>query len=287
MKRENIAIVLFTYRKLECLERILFEIEQSEFNSIYVVIDAAESDPEAISVKKILSSKKLNKSLRLIIPPSHQGIINIFEYALKEVFAREEQAIILEDDTIPSAAFFEYCEVMLNKFRDDKSIGSIVGTNLGITETPNTYFKATVGLPYWGWATWANRWNLMQKNYDFWDSFILSDKYKQFVLAKSPFVNAFIRNRQTPKSWDLKWAMFQLSQNMRSIIPGINLISNNGYTELATFTRIENSVFSNIPISQINYKNTNFELENDLLIHEYELAQKNFISEFANRKSSK
>lgn len=127
-----------------------------------------------------------------------------------------------------------------------KTIGSIVGTNLGIPETPNTYFKARIGLHYWGWATWADQWNQMQKNYDFLDRFILSDKYKQFVLAKNPFVNAFIKNRQTPKSWDLKWAMFQLSQNMRSIIPVTNLISNNGYTELATFTRIENSEFANI-----------------------------------------
>lgn len=45
------------------------------------------------------------------------------------VFDNEEQAIILEDDCVPSVAFFEYCDFFLDKYKEDKSIGFISGAN--------------------------------------------------------------------------------------------------------------------------------------------------------------
>ena len=49
--------------------------------------------------------------------------------AMDWVFDNEEQAIILEDDCVPSVAFFEYCDFFLDKYKEDKSIGFISGAN--------------------------------------------------------------------------------------------------------------------------------------------------------------
>ncbi len=280
----NIAIVLFVYRRTNNLERILDAIISSGNTNIHVVIDSGKSiidDSLVQDVKKFINSHPIHELASFISPPSHQGIINIFDYALDIIFEKEDQAIILEDDTIPSNAFFHFCALMLEKYKTDYGIGSIIGTNLGSSRQSNTYFKTLVGLPYWGWATWADRWKHMPKDFSFWDSYVQSNAFKELLNTNYPYSHSFLRNRQNPKSWDLKWAMFQLSSNMKSIVPGINLITNNGYNELATFTKIENSTFANIQLVDSNIECNNFELEDKLLALKYEITQKKFISEFA------
>ena len=118
----------------------------------------------------------------------------------------------------------------------------------------------------------------MPKDYAFWDTYAKSTEFKELLQVEYPFSSSFIRNRQLPKSWDIKWAMYQLSANMKSIIPGINLITNNGYNELATFTKLENSMFANIQF--IDLANKNLNIENKSLTENYCLYQKKFISEF-------
>ena len=42
--------------------------------------------------------------------------------AMDWVFSNEEQAIVLEDDCVPSLAFFSYCDQLLEKFKNDKRV---------------------------------------------------------------------------------------------------------------------------------------------------------------------
>jgi hypothetical protein len=283
-KIAKVPIVLFIYKKENALMEILNKINEFNPSRFYVVSDVWENENENLAIKntrKIVNDYFLSVNINWIIPPSHQGIINIFEYALDIIFEKEDQAIILEDDTIPSNSFFHFCTFMLEKYKTDHAIGSIIGTNLGSSQQSNAYFKTLVGLPYWGWATWADRWKKMPKDFSFWDKYVQSDAFRELLNTDYPYCNSFIRNRQNPKSWDLKWAMFQLSSNMKSIVPGINLITNNGYNELATFTKIENSTFANIQLVELNMEVDNFELEDNMLALKYEITQKKFISEFA------
>lgn len=275
------AVALFIYKKDNSLVEILEKIAEFNPDTLYVVSDIGTTEGDTIMIEKNRSTVK-NYTTTLntiwIQPPTHQGIIKIFDYALAIVFEQEEQAIILEDDTIPSPLFFEFCSDMLNKYRTNQSIGSIIGTNLGAVNAQNQYFKTIIGLPYWGWATWADRWKKMPKDYAFWDTYAQSTEFKELLQVGHPFSSSFIRNRQLPKSWDLKWAMYQLSANMKSIIPGINLITNNGYNELATFTKLENSMFENIQFIDLTDENLN--IENKSLTENYCLYQKKFIAEF-------
>jgi hypothetical protein len=253
------------------------------------VFDLGETETDKIrtqEVKQIIYNHPLHKNCKYITPSNHQGIIRVFDYALDIIFKQEEQAIILEDDTIPSESFFDYCEIMLDKYRNDKSIGSIVGTNLGAITDENAYFKAPIGLPYWGWATWADRWNKMPKDFSFWDTFTHSNEFKQLLVTHESYMTPLIRNRQQPKSWDLKWTMFQLSNGMKTVLPGINLITNDGYHELATFTRIENSEFANMKRHRTDGNKFRLSKPNQSMLLLYEEAQRKFMLEFATRKQA-
>ena len=289
MEKLRTSVALFVYQKAHVLQEIFQAIAAYNPHCLYVVMDkpGSPSIQNAYNeVKTKIETAHFNNRVELIEPPTHQGIVNIFAFGLDVIFKREKEIIILEDDTIPSESFFEYCEIMLDKYRDDKSIGSIVGTNLGATADENAYFKAPIGLPYWGWATWADRWTKMPKDFSFWDTFTDSNEFKQLLVIHEAFMTPLIRNRQQPKSWDLKWTMFQLSQNMKIVLPGINLITNDGYHELATFTRIENSEFANIKRHHTDGNKFRLSKPNQSMLLLYEEAQRKFMLEFATRKQA-
>jgi len=284
-----IPVVIFTYKKHLTLLEVLQSVTNYNTDRIYIVIDKANTiyDEEFNKkVRQIITQFNKNLTYELILAQNHMGLRYIFDYALDIVFEKEKQAIILEDDTIPSPNFFKYCEQMLEKHENNSQIGSIIGTNLGALHNAEMYCTVPIGMPFWGWATWADRWKSMPKDYSFWDGFILTENYNDLNTSiLKPLLTSFDNNRKVPKSWDLKWAMYQLSKGMECVIPGSNLISNKGYSNLATFTKIENSEFENIPIDSSNYSNTTFQKSDQKLKHNFFQKQLVFLNEFANRKT--
>ncbi|TAK85445.1 MAG: hypothetical protein EPO20_10495 [Betaproteobacteria bacterium] len=79
--------------------------------------------------------------------------------ALSWFFAQEAQGIVLEDDCLPSASFFGYCEELLARYADDERVMSIGGSNFqdGRVRGAASYF-ATKHFHCWGWASWRRAW---------------------------------------------------------------------------------------------------------------------------------
>ena len=49
--------------------------------------------------------------------------------AVDWVFETEESVIVLEDDVVPTFAFFDFCDQMITKFKDDHRVWNISGDN--------------------------------------------------------------------------------------------------------------------------------------------------------------
>src|SRR5690606_28025389 len=79
--------------------------------------------------------------------------------AISWFFEQEEMGIILEDDCLPAASFFEYCAFFLDKYQHDERIMQVSGLNFA-----GTYPQAGYGYLFskfggiWGWATWKRAW---------------------------------------------------------------------------------------------------------------------------------
>jgi len=71
------------------------------------------------------------------------------------VFRNTEEAIILEDDCVPARSFFRFCDDMLARFRDDRVVAMVSGTNYfpETCERDDRYLFSR-HYPIWGWATW-------------------------------------------------------------------------------------------------------------------------------------
>lgn len=164
------------------------------------------------------------------------------------VFGQVEEAIILEDDCLPEASFFRFCQELLEYYRDDKRIGMVSGDNFqgGVRYTGDSYYFSKY-YHVWGWATWKNRWTGyydadMKKwpavRNSSWLSNVLGTKSESLAWKKK-FEKVFSGKIDT---WDYQWVFTNWLQGRLCILPSLNLISNIGFTADATHTKVSNSL---------------------------------------------
>lgn len=174
------------------------------------------------------------------------------------VFGLVDEAIILEDDCLPAPSFFQFCQEMLDKYRDHAEVGMISGANFqrGIARGDGDYYFSKYA-HIWGWATWSNRWrNIYDVDMRVWPTFKSS---KDFLEVTSGLSNKRYWERIFEKvyrgqinTWDYQWLFANWLHKRISIIPNANLISNIGFGQGATHTMVENEL-SNLPAQEISF----------------------------------
>jgi hypothetical protein len=157
------------------------------------------------------------------------------------IFSEVEEAIILEDDCLPHPTFFQFCEELLQKYRDDDRIGHIGGVNFqfGRKTTPYSYYFSRY-THIWGWASWRRAWEGYDPNLALWPK-VREEKWLRDFLGAPSLVgywtNIFEKVYQHRiDTWDYQWTYHCWAQNRLAIIPNTNLISNIGFDEEATHT---------------------------------------------------
>ena len=85
----------------------------------------------------------------------NQGIYQIHKITCEFIFKHVDRCIFLEDDVITSVSFFKYCEVLLEKYKNDLRINMIGGMNhMGVTEELKSDYFFTKAASIWGFAIW-------------------------------------------------------------------------------------------------------------------------------------
>ncbi len=162
------------------------------------------------------------------------------------VFEQCPEAIVLEDDCIPSLSFFSFCSEMLHHYRDDTRIMHVSGSNFqdGHKRGSASYFFSRYPLT-WGWATWRRAW----LNYDVlmpswpdmlreeWLRTVLKDR-REYRYWNEIFTRQYAGMINT---WDYQWIYACWRSGGLAIQPDRNLVSNIGAGEDATHFRDSHS----------------------------------------------
>ena len=186
---------------------------------------------------------------------AYESVMNAIDW----FFENEEFGVILEEDCLPSLAFFDFCHQLLKKYMNDSRIWFISGSNYLNNYNPNGYDYCIVSAAYqWGWATWKNRWMKIERN-GFNIKEMLSYKLNHQFYADKRIANYEDRKYKAlqdkngwwkPISWDY---IFQLSMRINgglAIIPTTNLVSNIGIIGLHNAK--SNSRVHNVPVLKIS-----------------------------------
>jgi hypothetical protein len=276
-------VLLMTYKKHESLEEILNIVNEYNPPCLYISRNLSRNEQDRNYVKQVektINNFSFKCKTVCLNNQKHLPINESFFTALNYVFSLENELIILEDDTIPDTTFFNFCNTNLAKYGHDSTVGCIIGTNLNETTISNSSLFVDIGLPFWGWATWSNRWKQMPESSEFWKEFISKENKTNIINEHPNCFKAFFRHSEKYITWDLNWSMFLFSRGMKCIIPGINLITNVGYNPKATFTKNMKSKFSNLRMSTEHFSENSIEIDSDEARKNYYKSQELFIYEF-------
>lgn len=171
---------------------------------------------------------------------------------LRWVFDQCPEAIILEDDCVPAASFFPFCQALLERYCDDDRIMVINGTNFQPRRrTPFSYFFARYSM-IWGWASWRRAFQHYDLSMQAFPS-RLETILSQFT---DPYEKEYWRKKFTAtfeghiNTWDYQWLFACWLRGGLSIAPEANLVSNIGFRGDATHT-MDHSPFADWPIREM------------------------------------
>lgn len=173
------------------------------------------------------------------------------------VFSKAEEAIILEDDCLPSPSFFYFCQTLLEKYHKNEGIMQISGNNFQPESNVGNYSYYFSKYPHiWGWATWKRAWDFYDFSMKSWPEFKKSRKINALsenIQEKIYWTAVFDRRyyRQQPDTWDYQWVYACWLQGGLSINPSRNLVSNIGAGKDASHTKKKHCSLLNIPTQDI------------------------------------
>ncbi|MBJ7591786.1 hypothetical protein [Aeromonas veronii] len=258
----NTAVLFLVFNRLETTKQVFEAIRQAKPPRLYIAADGARTSKPGEAEKVyavrdfIIQRIDWECEVKTLFREQNLGCKYAVSGAITWFFENEQQGIILEDDCLPSQSFFWYCEELLEKYKDDKSVYLVSGDARGAESFGMQEDYGFCKYPLiWGWASWARAW----KNYDS----EIADWPKQREILPSSISNykptvAFWKNifermyHKEIDTWDYQFSYLLLKTSGKCIVPRINLITNVGFGADATHTFSTESDVSNRKRYEIN-----------------------------------
>lgn len=235
-KHVDIAIAIFAFRRPNTLKQLLNSLELNgslDTFTIYCFVDypVLEADSaKNTEVLKILRSFGTRHAIK-IFQARHNLSVNLsIRSGLQKVLNEHEAVIVLEDDLIVSKYFLSYMRNALTKYRYKTQVFSISGYKYPISSDHKGFFLT--GADCWGWATWANRWTLVEWNVmKIIANLARKGRMKRFNLdGKGPFTGMLINSMLgLNNSWAIRVHAWALSNKYLTLYPGNSLVKNIGF----------------------------------------------------------
>jgi hypothetical protein len=251
-------VALIIFNRPDLTEIVFEAIRQAKPQKLLVVADGPRSPEEAEKcdqTRAIIDRVDWECQVLKNFSDTNLGCKRRVSSGIDWVFSQVEEAIILEDDCLPTPSFFYFCQALLAKYRHDDRIMHIGGTNLqfGQSRTPYSYyFSKYAGI--WGWASWRRAWQNYDVEMKTWKEFKASkiiDSVHTNPYEQQYWVNILDRVHQgLIDTWDYQWSYACWSQGGLSITPEVNLVRNLGFRPDATHTHSKSDL-SALPISDL------------------------------------
>lgn len=241
-----VPILLLAWRRPDKIRRLICALRDIKPSTLYLFCDGPrnESDNRLVhQVRNILSSHidwPCHRST--YFSETHLGCSSGVSTAISWFFTHVPAGIILEDDCIPSASFFPYCQELLSKYHADTRIWCISGSNFQKNTLPldtSYYFSR---YPHcWGWATWSDRWTKYDSELIGWEHLRHTSLFTgQFSHPEESLFWTRIFDSlyydSYPDSWAYRWFYTCLTNSALTILPCVNLVENIGFGGDATHT---------------------------------------------------
>jgi GR25 family glycosyltransferase involved in LPS biosynthesis len=238
MFKENrpmpIPILIITYKRFDLVIQTLEKLNENNCKVVHIAVDDYYKNEENFnSVQLYLQQNGFE--YRILKWDSNVGPEHNVMEGCKWFFSFTEHGIILEDDCIPTSAFFEFIKKIEQQELVNKNI-SFFSTN---TELPNSFFIRQSYIPFfWGWYTSKS---FFDKFYSFYKGRQLRRKdvsalfqtklsLKTKLLVLINYLAFDFNNRKV--GWDSILFFYKIVNKTTFCVPSYSLINNVGFGEL-------------------------------------------------------
>jgi hypothetical protein len=164
---------------------------------------------------------------------THLGCRRRMSGGLDWVFSLVQQAIVLEDDCLPDATFFPYCDELLKRYEDNDRVMTVSGDNFqfGVAQTPFSYYFSTIH-HLWGWATWRRAWVHHDPSMLQWPRVADTDFPGDSV---PPYAAEYHKRKMAQTfagmldAFSYEWILTCWLRHALCALPAMNLVSNIGF----------------------------------------------------------
>ena len=233
----KVPVLLIAFNRPATTQQVLDAITLYQPPVLYIATDGARKNNESDAIKckavhELINQWQINNpavTVKKLYQQNNLGCGVGVSTAINWFFAAEEMGIILEDDCLPNASFFTFCETLLHKYKDDDRIMHIGGSNFIEPEmkVDNETYYFSIYPHIWGWASWRRAWS----NYDFemkrFEELVEMEEFKKYY-NDEVFINT---KNKSVDTWDSQWVYTMLLNKGLSIIPYLSMITNLGYNE--------------------------------------------------------
>ncbi len=256
-------VAFFIFNRPEETAQVFAEIRRAQPTKLFIIADGPRSETErklCESTRSVVSNIDWHCEIIKNFSEKNLGCGKRISSGLDWVFSQTEKAIILEDDCVPDQTFFQFCEEMLERYKDDERVMHIAGTymqegNSGFHEQGSYYFSIISNI--WGWATWRRAWRKYDFNMHQWPSLKKTDKLQQWFnhpAAYERFSNVWDQYyRHEIDSWDGQWTFCCLANHGLCINPCTNLITNIGFNSRGTHFKGGATELGNKPLQEMQF----------------------------------
>jgi hypothetical protein len=239
------SILLIIYKRPELTRRALEAIVQARPSRLFVAADGPRSAAEAAAcraTRAVLGELTYPCEVLTNFSDVNLGCGIRVHTAIDWALSISEDLIILEDDCLPNPSFFQFCDTLLARYRDDERVMHISGNNFVGDGAPAAYsYYFSKYTHAWGWATWRRAWRHFDWAMSAWPA------AKEAGVVESRCADPYERRYWTaifdqmhagaPDTWDYQWNFACWAQGGLTVLPSVNLVSNTGVGEDATHTK--------------------------------------------------
>lgn len=232
------AVLFLIFNRPDPARRVFEQIRNAKPSRLYIAADGPRKHVPTDATlckeaREIVKGVDWLCDVQTLFRDENFGCKRAVSSALDWFFENEEEGIILEDDCVPAADFFPFCQQLLVQYRDESRVKAISGTSVLHNSFPTAesyvfsrYFSV------WGWATWRRVWREYDismtdwpqlKNTD-WLRIVFPQRNMQQHI-KLMFDLVYDGRIDT---WDVQFVYSCLRNDGLAVVPSVNLISNIG-----------------------------------------------------------
>lgn len=228
------AVLIIAFNRPVPTRKVFAAVREARPSKLFIACDGARPNKPAeaalvAEVRSIVDLVDWPCEVHVRFTDSNLGCAVGVSSAISWFLEKAGEGVILEDDCLPTPAFFRFCAAMLERYREDTRIGVVSGSKMAPSVDLGADFGFSRIFACWGWATWLRAWS----GYQLHPSAVMPGEPWERNLHRKTVRNLSraVAEQKPGKAdtWDYQCMLHMLRKDMLTVVPNNNLVLNIGF----------------------------------------------------------